>query len=241
MSDSFKPDCKYGSKCYRSNPDHLENYNHIETKPSPCDSPPAYNLRSPRNDAVKRSVSPMSPNKSPKKIEPTEHASKKMKKISIKDYFTKSPTPNSVVAKSPQTATRSTVEPQSKYDVPDIIQPDSSKPTIHEFFTSLQRRDVLAAKKEYKEMLMEPDKFIREHFLVKMPDDFYHFWVWVSETAGDKCKPEEYFSEFNLELVGPFDVLSGKFNEIPQFEPADYLRHYRFYYDPPEFQVRFIK
>lgn len=240
MSDTVKGDCKYGSKCYRTNPEHLENYNHPQTKASSSESPPAYNLRSPRNDAAKRSVSPVSPHKSPKKTEIIENASKKVKKNSIKDYFSKSPATSNSTATKTKTSPNSSAlagENKPKFDVPDVIQPDPSKPTIHEFFTSLQRRDYLAAKKEYKDMLMEPDKFIRQHFLVKMPDDFYHFWVWVSEQAGDKGKPEEFFSDFNLELVGPFDVLSGKFNDLPQFEPSQYLRHYRYFYDPPEFQV----
>lgn len=29
----------------------------------------------------------------------------------------------------------------------------------------------------------------------------------------------------------------GKFNDAQMFEPGDYIRHYRYYYDPPEFQT----
>lgn len=39
----------------------------------------------------------------------------------------------------------------------------------------------------------------------------------------------------DLLLVGPFDVLAGVLSV--NFESEDVLRHWRYYYDPPEFQV----
>lgn len=40
-----------------------------------------------------------------------------------------------------------------------------------------------------------------------------------------------------LKLVGPFDVLAGNVNNVYEEDLPDLLRHWRFYYDPPEFQV----
>lgn len=40
-----------------------------------------------------------------------------------------------------------------------------------------------------------------------------------------------------LKLVGPFDVLAGNVSEVYEEDLPDLLRHWRFYYDPPEFQV----
>lgn len=90
---------------------------------------------------------------------------------------------------------------------------------------------------EYKELLKSPANFIKSKFLVDMPTDFYFFWEFCKSKVKNNEKPECIFDKFGLNLVGPFDVLAGKFDDADLFEPGDYLRHWRFYYDPPEFQV----
>lgn len=80
--------------------------------------------------------------------------------------------------------------------------------------------------------------FIHEKFLVKMPKDFYLFWKFVSSFP----KNQTPLKNFNADLVGPYDFLAGKFiNVINHKSPGDFLRHWRFYYDPPEFQTLFVK
>lgn len=52
-------------------------------------------------------------------------------------------------------------------------------------------------------------KFIKEKFLVTMPEDFYQFWNFCK-----KIKPAntlEALREVGLYLIGPFDVLAGKY------------------------------
>lgn len=85
--------------------------------------------------------------------------------------------------------------------------------------------------------MKSPEKFIRSKFLVDMPSDFYLLWEFCETNVKKDEKPECIFDKFGLNLIGPFDVLAGKFNDADLFEPGDYLRHWRFYYDPPEFQV----
>lgn len=46
--------------------------------------------------------------------------------------------------------------------------------------------------------------------------------------------------DIKLKLVGPFDILAGKVSEVYEEDLPDFLRHWRFYYDPPEFQVGLI-
>lgn len=46
----------------------------------------------------------------------------------------------------------------------------------------------------------------------------------------------EALQPVDLSLVGPFDVLGGVLSEDIDTDVA--LRHWRYYYDPPEFQVR---
>lgn len=93
---------------------------------------------------------------------------------------------------------------------------------------------------EYKEMLKDVSVFIKHKFLVDMPDDFYAFWEFCKINARKDDPIENIFKSFGIRLIGPFDVLSGKFDDARMFEPGSYLRHCRYFYDPPEFQVKFL-
>lgn len=67
-----------------------------------------------------------------------------------------------------------------------------------------------------------------------MPDDFYKLFEYCQT-----LKPEDPLNAFDnigLVLVGPFEVLAGKFEGVKR-KPEEYLRHWRYYYDPPEVQV----
>lgn len=73
---------------------------------------------------------------------------------------------------------------------------------------------------------------IKELFLVEMPDDFFKFYEFID---GLGKSAEATMASVNLELIGPFDLLLGK---LPVLEQKDYyLVHWRFFYDPPEFQA----
>ncbi|GFG29500.1 hypothetical protein Cfor_08468 [Coptotermes formosanus] len=76
---------------------------------------------------------------------------------------------------------------------------------------------------------------IKQKFLVEMPEDFYSFWSFCKALLPDK--PEEALQDVGLLLVGPFDVLSGNLKKVKQRELSLYLIHWRYYYDPPEFQT----
>uniref|UniRef100_A0A336KMF4 CSON010834 protein n=1 Tax=Culicoides sonorensis TaxID=179676 RepID=A0A336KMF4_CULSO len=99
-----------------------------------------------------------------------------------------------------------------------------------------------AEKAEYNELLSgDPARFIKQIFYVTMPDDFYSFWEFCKSIVKPGSAPEKVFEQFGLKLVGPFDVLAGKFKDFKRFEPVEYLTHWRFYYDPPEFQTILVK
>lgn len=80
-----------------------------------------------------------------------------------------------------------------------------------------------------------PKEFIKEKFLVEMPEDFYQFWDFCTSLK-EKC-PQEAFKDVGLTLVGPYDVLAGKFYDIEEQSDDNYLLHWRYYYDPPECQT----
>ncbi|KAM3831272.1 histone PARylation factor 1 isoform 3-T3 [Vipera latastei] len=68
-----------------------------------------------------------------------------------------------------------------------------------------------------------------------MPEDFYHFWKFCEELEPDKpC--DALKSSIGLQLVGPYDILSGKHNTNKSRE-INFNLHWRFFYDPPEFQT----
>lgn len=79
------------------------------------------------------------------------------------------------------------------------------------------------------------ETIIQNLFLVKMPSDFYKFYECLKE---DSENIEETLKDVKLQLIGPFDLLMGK---LPILEDKElYLVHWRYYYDPPEFQVLFL-
>lgn len=77
-------------------------------------------------------------------------------------------------------------------------------------------------------------EYIEKYFRFSMPDDFYKLFEYCQT-----LKPEDPLNAFDnigLVLVGPFEVLAGKFEGVKR-KPEEYLRHWRYYYDPPEVQV----
>lgn len=73
---------------------------------------------------------------------------------------------------------------------------------------------------------------IREKFLINMPNDFYDFWNFCKDL--NSTKPLNALQDIGLMLVGPYDVLAGKFNDV-NLSSDEYLIHWRYFYDPPEF------
>lgn len=80
--------------------------------------------------------------------------------------------------------------------------------------------------------------YIRTNFLVEMPNDVLKFWSFCKTYSSEfKRAPESLFGKLDMQLVGPFDVFAGHFENCGPIIANEYLRHWRFYYDPPEFQV----
>lgn len=72
----------------------------------------------------------------------------------------------------------------------------------------------------------------KDLFLVEMPTDFFKFYDFINE-CGDSM--EKTLADVHLELIGPYDLLLGK---LPVLDDKElYLVHWRFFYDPPEFQA----
>lgn len=74
---------------------------------------------------------------------------------------------------------------------------------------------------------------LKELFLLDMPPDFYKFF----ECLRTEENISKTLSGVNLQLIGPFELLLGKLPKVKNKEL--YLVHWRFFYDPPEFQVSY--
>lgn len=147
---------------------------------------------------------------------------------------------------------QSTTEMEEK-NVENVGNYESETAELHEeamsniagknYMEILEKRIRLSVQQEY-DNLCETNEFIRHKFLVEMPPDFYEFWEFINTLKKDTTKAEalkHIETVFQLKLVGPFEFLAGKFHKAKIGEPGDYLRHWRFYYDPPEFQTVFVR
>lgn len=106
------------------------------------------------------------------------------------------------------------------------------------------------------------DKQITQLFLVgKMPKEFYDLWFFCKRQCPSHPEGLVFTSvlfSFNffclklihfylcildallsvgLKLVGPYDVLAGRMNAFDVNDVEKTVLHWRYYYDPPEFQV----
>ncbi|NXJ38199.1 HPF1 factor, partial [Ciconia maguari] len=72
-------------------------------------------------------------------------------------------------------------------------------------------------------------------YQLRLPEDFYQFWKFCEEL--DPEKPSDALaSSVGLTLVGPYDILAGKHKKAKSTD-LDFNLHWRFFYDPPEFQT----
>nr|XP_060634703.1 histone PARylation factor 1 [Anolis sagrei ordinatus] len=76
-------------------------------------------------------------------------------------------------------------------------------------------------------------------YQLKMPEDFYDFWTFCENLDRDKpC--DALKSSTGLQLVGPYDILAGKHKKTNAPRDVNFNLHWRFFYDPPEFQTIII-
>ncbi|XP_062562294.1 histone PARylation factor 1-like [Armigeres subalbatus] len=213
-----KPDCKYGADCYQKNPAHKEKYRH----------PPQ--TAAERSPAKAKQPSPSSSTKrnSDQSVDHSE-ALEEVKRCK------RPPTPekdNDNVEENDKSHEYYGMTRQ-RYTLPEVpmdvgLMSDIYDPQIE-----------FSKKEEYKELCGDSKMFIKHKFLVDMPSCFDAMWAFCR--SKNEEKPGEVFDKLGLRLVGPFDVMAKKFKDAKIHEPGDYLRHWRFYYDPPEFQTILVK
>ncbi|XP_071951738.1 histone PARylation factor 1-like [Antedon mediterranea] len=173
------PFCKYGSNCYRKNPDHFKQFSHPKRKPDiNIDSSPKKKRKIDNDD--KESETPPSENK----VEEENNAEESKEEGKGNE------------GKSNENE--------------DVLECPPTPPS------------------------MDIKEEIEWKFKVFMPQDFYDFWDFCK--MQNESSPSDALIDLGLQLVGPYDVLSGKLSATKNKRP-NYVLHYRYYYDPPEFQT----
>ncbi|BFZ24173.1 hypothetical protein BsWGS_27212 [Bradybaena similaris] len=232
--DKTKPVCQYGSKCYRKNPQHIQNYTHPG-----------------RDDEDKKTEDVSTPGN----IKPE----KKRKAATIETYFGKATRSHAVSDSDSEEG--STDQPAKKKRVETNVE---SEPVTEDGGSSTEHADVDVTSKEsaeqnedvtskesteqneenpeHEDSPASPEDVkenIKHKFLVDMPDDFYQFWEFCqSLKPGNPTRALE--ESLNLVLVGPFHILSGRHKHIRKNKLGrrpNFLLHYRYFFDPPEFQT----
>ncbi|XP_037948621.1 histone PARylation factor 1-like [Teleopsis dalmanni] len=216
-----KEDCKYWDKCYQKNEYHLSKYNHPKNVPV---------------DVAGGSTAESNSNKD------ASHAKMESKDTSTECLNKKRKTSDDAV-KDVVAENVTADKDNDKYETRDLRTEALNNIAGKNYMEILEKRIKFSVEKEYEELLRSTE-FIRHKFLVEMPPDFYAFWNFVQELKKNATGEEilQYMEkQFQIQLVGPFEFLAGRFKNAKIQEPGDYLRHWRFFYDPPEFQTIFVR
>ncbi|XP_017465763.1 PREDICTED: UPF0609 protein CG1218 [Rhagoletis zephyria] len=218
-----KEDCKYWEKCYQKNAAHLEKYIHPKE------------MENENSTEATSECSLLKEKQAPKRKTPTMEA----KRQSSDDESTDLTQKGCTSASSNQAVSAESKE----IDTAELRAEALGNIAGKNYMEILAKRIKFSVQAEYDELLRS-NEFIRHKFLVEMPPDFYAFWKFACSLKKDSTGEQvlEYFEkQFQLLLVGPFEFLAGRFHKATIREPGDYLRHWRFFYDPPEFQTIFVR
>ncbi|CAG0882806.1 unnamed protein product [Darwinula stevensoni] len=201
-----KPVCKYGSLCYRKNPDHLAGFSH-----------PWQGKKLTKNSEPKKETSPTEKQNrnhpSSEKVKPKEVTESQCKDKEKRFQDTTDSSPGGSIP--PSKKSKQSHDPDELLEAPDL----SSEPDLPSF--------------------LKIEDEIKQKFLVSMPPDFFQFWEFCRSI--DSKNPHDALKPTKLKPVGPFDLMSGKLEKLGCRKLSPYLRHYRFYYDPPEFQTVLVE
>ncbi|XP_053658924.1 histone PARylation factor 1-like [Anopheles marshallii] len=215
-----KPECRYGADCYQTNRAHKDKYAH------PSKS---------TNDVSTMEASSVQPTDSLVNKRTAEESERNLEDIK---RCKRPPTPERDVHNAEEEDASSEYHgiSRQRYTLPKL-------PMSVGMMSDLYDPQIEYSKQaEYKELCDDPRNFIKHKFLVEMALCFDNLWMFCTEQCvNGNVKPEDVFLQFGLKLVGPYDVLAGKFKDVKIHEPGDYLRHWRFYYDPPEFQTVMVQ
>ncbi|XP_063419341.1 histone PARylation factor 1-like isoform X2 [Mytilus trossulus] len=230
-SKEEKPQCKFGANCYRKNQQHIQNYRHPKRKNDSEDDQ--------QKESKKVKKEEVSPEKTNKTITDFFGGKKKEK---TDNGNTERDADNEPKASS---SNKSEMETHDTKDVEESVESkegsvESKEGSVESKEGSVESTEECVESDE--ESLPSPDDVaenIKRKFLVEMPEDFFEFWEFCCHL--DKKKPRDALHDvLGYQLVGPFDILAGRHKGVRKNKHGrkpNYLLHWRYYYDPPEFMT----
>jgi len=207
VKKDFRQLCKYGKDCYQKNPMHHQKFRH------PKDEEKENKKSDEKEETIETPLE--EPPAKKLRVESDSDNEEPVVKESPKDL---DDIDCAKVSKSPQ--------------VFDSNEKGSDYPCEKE--TPIQVDDNSDLVPAFKDWPSDPIKSVEQKFLTKMPDDFMAFWE-MCKTIDRENPREALLKSCGLLLVGPYDIIAGQ--EFKSDKLNDYLCHYRFYRDPPEFQT----
>ena len=134
-------------------------------------------------------------------------------------------------------------EPSPKKQKIEEVKPEKSDPEAGDDEEPMKENDIKEIEApeetpepipEWKDWPKDPMLTIEQNFLVTMPEDFMAFWDFCKNLNRENPRMALQKS-CGLILVGPYDIVAGQAFKSTNLN--DYLCHYRYYRDPPEFQT----
>lgn len=220
--DDSRIPCQYGIKCYQKNPQHRSKYKHPpkegKAKQEGEKTITGVKRKNPLKDD-KRKTQPRSPQRKLQKIH--EFCQRNLHDISPSPERNDIQNSNGDSNVKTETLDKDLSSPQTSFNQHNHSPESSAKLSIAENTSASN----VSAK-----------KIIMDLFLVEMPTDFFQFYEFCKSISKDK--PLLACKSVRLKLVGPYDVLDGKIKSSEnESDKEKYLIHWRYYYDPPEFQT----
>ncbi|EFA01605.2 histone PARylation factor 1 [Tribolium castaneum] len=251
--------CRYGEKCYQKSVEHRNKFKHPpkklkrkfhqqnnpskkiklddDTQSSPANSPQD-NSTQLEEAKKKECISPSGSEAEDDKVEQNAPASSndtedtdlgEVRKNEVISSSGSETEDDKIEQKAPTSSKDITKD--SSVDLKDVKKRECISPSGSEGDDIDQKESTSEHTNDNENVPFDPKLFIKSRFLVDLPNDFYQFWEFCKQLK--PTDPSNALKSVNLELVGPFDVLAGKFKRVKR-PPEDYLRHWRFYYDTPE-------
>ncbi|XP_076300349.1 histone PARylation factor 1 [Lasioglossum baleicum] len=210
--------CRYGAKCYQKNAVHHEKYKHLPSK----------------DTKKQKGIRHTAPNKKRKIHENHKESEDSPKKKVQKKDDTEMDKGFSLIDNNRNIGkTEECIEPTKQESVSDNekhVKDVSTRVTIASLL-----KDSNVSLKDDKVSPSEAQTIISRLFLTEMPEDFFQLYEFC-KTISEK-DPLNVFKHVQLQLVGPYDVFNEKFLSSKVDDEKSLLRHWRYYYDPPEFQT----
>lgn len=247
-----KPLCKYGVNCYQRNEAHKARFQHPtkdNKKPASPQTPKRKISTSPISENIEKKLKLASPKNNNQNLnESNESEDDDRANIRSDDEEGTGDKSSTICENSLSEQSSPELDStRSVHDSFDVVSVSSSTSRTDELqlaSTPTRTRTPTASPSplsvptptQKSDPNSPEEKFIKSKFLVNMPEDFQKFWKFCDKESKSKS-PENVFVKFGLRLVGPFDVMAKKFDMDKEFTQSQYLRHWRFFYDPPEFQV----